>query len=84
MTIPTAVATVMAIVQFAKKLFPKIVQGPVAIVLVILSSIGVTLYKYVTEGLPITFDAFVFCVEVIIASLSAYSLIKVAGGTVTT
>jgi hypothetical protein len=75
-----AIAVVMAAVQFVKKLLPSIVQGAVARVLVILASIVVTLYKFLNEGLPLTFAAITFAVTVIVGALSAYSLVQVAGG----
>ena len=75
-----AIAIVMAIVQFFKKLLPNVVQGTAARVLVILASVGVTLYKFLNEGLPLTFVAITFAVSVIIGALSAYSLVQVAGG----
>jgi hypothetical protein len=76
----SAIAIVMAVVQFVKKLLPSIVQGTVARVLVILTSVAVTLYKFLNEGLPLTFAAITFAVTVIIGALSAYSLVQVAGG----
>ena len=75
-----SIAIVMAIVQFFKKLLPNVVQGTAARVLVILASVGVTLYKFLNEGLPLTFAAITFAVTVIIGALSAYSLVQVAGG----
>ena len=75
-----SIAIVMAIVQFFKKLLPNVVQGTAARVLVILASVGVTLYKFLNEGLPLTFAAITFAVSVIIGALSAYSLVQVAGG----
>jgi len=74
------IAVVMAVVQFFKKLLPNVVQGTAARALVILVSIGVTLYKFLNEGLPLTFVAITFAVSVIIGALSAYSLVQVAGG----
>ena len=75
-----SIAIVIAIVQFFKKLLPNVVQGTAARVLVILASVGVTLYKFLNEGLPLTFAAITFAVTVIIGALSAYSLVQVAGG----
>jgi len=80
MTQIAAIALVMGIVQFFKKLLPNFIQGTAARVLVILASIGVTLYKFLNEGLPLTFAAISFAVTVIIGALSAYSLVQVAGG----
>ena len=80
MSTVSAIAIVMAIVQFFKKLLPNVVQGIAARVLVILASIGVTLYKFLNEGLPLTFAAISFAVTVIIGALSASSLVQVAGG----
>jgi tellurite resistance protein TehA-like permease len=80
MTTAAAIAIVMAIVQFFKKVFPTIVQGTIAIALVFVSSIGVTLYKFLNEGLSLTFVAVTFLVTVVIGAMSAYSLLKVAGG----
>jgi len=80
MTTVSAIAIVMAVVQFFKKLLPNVVQGTAARVLVILASVGVTLYKFLNEGLPLTFAAITFAVSVIIGALSAYSLVQVAGG----
>jgi hypothetical protein len=80
MTTVSAIAIVMAVVQFFKKLLPSLVQGTAARVLVILASIAVTLYKFLNEGLPLTFAAITFAVSVIIGALSAYSLVQVAGG----
>lgn len=80
MTTVAAIAVVMAIVQFLKKAFPQIIQGSVAVVLVILASAGVTVYKFLSEGTPFTFAAITFLVTVIVGAMSAYGLIKVAGG----
>jgi hypothetical protein len=79
-----AVAIVMAIVQFAKKLFPTIVKDVVATVLAVVCSVGVTAYKYLSEGLPFDFSAIMFAVQVIIGATAAYGLIKVASGSGTT
>jgi len=76
----SAIALVMGIVQFFKKLLPCFIQGTAAIVLVVLVSVGATLYKFLNEGLPLTFAAISFAVTVIIGALSAYSLVQVAGG----
>jgi hypothetical protein len=57
-----------------------VVQGVVAQVLVIICSIGVTLYKFISEGLPITLAAITFLVAVYMGAIASYSLIKVAGG----
>ena len=76
MTTVSAIAIVMAVVQFFKKLLPQFVQGTAARVLVVLASVGVTLYKYINEGLPLTFAAISFAVTVIVGALSAYSLLK--------
>jgi uncharacterized membrane protein YfcA len=76
----SAIAIVMAVVQFFKKLLPNIIRGTAARVLVILASIAVTLYKFLNEGLPLTFAAITFAVTVIVGALSAYSLVQVAGG----
>lgn len=78
-----AIAIVMAIVQFAKKLLPAVVQGPIGVALVVIVSAGVTAYKYVAEALPFNFGAITFLVAVIVGAMSAYSLIKVAAGPVT-
>jgi hypothetical protein len=79
MTTISAIAIVMAIVQFVKKALPKLnITGPVAIALTVVASICVTVYKYISEGLPLTFAAIVFCVEVIVGANGAYNLIKVA------
>jgi len=80
MSTVAAIALGVGIVQFFKKLLPNVIAGNVAIVLVILASIAVTLYKFVNEGLPLGFAAIMFLVPVIIGALSAYSLVKVAGG----
>jgi len=84
MTQIAAIALVMGIVQFFKKLLPSFIQGTAAIVLVVLASVAVTFYKFVNEGLPLGFAAVTFLVPVIIGALSAYSLVKVAGGNGTT
>lgn len=84
MTTVAAIAVVMAIVQFLKKAFPQIIQGSVAVIIVVLSSIGVTAYKLISEGTPFTSVAITFLIGVIIGSMSAYGLIKVAGGNKTT
>ena len=76
MSTVSAIAIVMAAVQFFKKLLPSVVQGTAARVLVILASIAVTLYKFLNEGLPLTFAAITFAVTVIVGALSAYSLLK--------
>jgi len=81
MTVAAAVGIVLAIVQFTKaKLLPSIIQGPVAVVFTVLVSVGVTLYKYVAEGLPINFGAIMFCIQVIVGAMGAYGLVKVASG----
>lgn len=80
MTTAAAIVIVMAIVQFFKKLLPLFLQGTAAVVLVVLSSVGVTLYKFLSEGIPFGLDAITFLISVIVGSLSAYSLIKLAGG----
>lgn len=84
MSTVTAIAIVMAIIQFCKKLLPTLVEGTVAMVLVVIASVGVTLYKFIAEGLPITLAALTFLIAVIVGAMSAYSLIKVAtnGGAV--
>lgn len=79
-TTAAAIAIVVAIVQFLKKVLPQFIQGPVAIVLVVLASVGVTAYKFLSEGIPFTLAAITFLISVIVGALSAYSLIKVAGG----
>lgn len=80
MTTVAGIAVVMAIVQFFKKLLPQFVVGATAIVLVVVASAGVTIYKFVSEGVPLGISTITFFVEVIVGALSAYSLIKVAGG----
>jgi len=80
MTTVTAIGVVIAIVQFFKKLLPGVVQGTVAVILVFLSSFGVTAYKFISEGNPLSFAAISFMVSVIVGALSGYSLLKVAGG----
>lgn len=80
MTTIAAIAVVMAIVQFLKKVLPQLIQGPVAVVLVVLSSLGVTAYKFISEATPFTLAAITFLISVIVGALSAYGLIKVAGG----
>jgi hypothetical protein len=80
MTQIAAIALVMGIVQFFKKLLPTFIQGTAAIVLVVLASVAVTFYKFVNEGLPLGFTAVTFLIPVIVGALSAYSLVKVAGG----
>ena len=80
MTTIAAIAVVMAIVQFLKKALPQLIQGPVAVVLVVLASLGVTAYKFLSEGIPFTIAAITFLISVIVGALSTYSLIKVAGG----
>jgi len=77
------IAIVVAVVQFAKKVFP-LIQGTAAVALVIAASVAVTFYKFVNEGLPLGFAAITFLVPVIVGALSAYSLVKVAGGNGTT
>lgn len=79
MTIAIAVAWVMAAVQFVKKVFPAL-AGAAAIVAVVVGSAGITLYKYVGEGLAIDLSAVIFFVQVVIGAIGAYSLIKVASG----
>lgn len=80
MTTVAAIALVVGAVQFLKKLAPDFVQGTVAQVLVIIASVGVTLYKYLSEGLPLTIAAIAFLVAVYAGAIASYSLIKVAGG----
>ena len=84
MTTVAAIAVVMAIIQFLKKAFPQLIQGSVAVILVILSSIGVTAYKFISEGVPFTLAAITFLFSVIVGAMGAYGLIKVAGGNETT
>lgn len=84
MTQVHAIAIVMAVVQFAKKLLPTIIKDVVAMVLTALVAVAVTVFKYVSEGLPINFGAITFLVEVIVGAMSAYSLLTVAGGKKTT
>jgi type IV secretory pathway VirB2 component (pilin) len=79
MTTVSAIAVVMAIVQFVKNIFP-FIQGNTARGLVIIVSVAVTLYKFIGEGLPLNLVAVMFLVCVIVGALSAYSLVKVAGG----
>ena len=83
MTTVAAIAIVVAVDQFAKKVFP-LIQGTAAVALVIAASVAVTFYKFVNEGLPLGFAAITFLVPVIVGALSAYSLVKVAGGNGTT
>jgi type IV secretory pathway VirB2 component (pilin) len=79
MTTISAIAVVMAIVQFVKNIFP-FIQGNIARALVIVVSVAVTLYKFIGEGLPLNLVAVMFLTCVIVGALSAYSLVKVAGG----
>lgn len=79
-TVVAAIAIVTAIVQFLKKWFPRIVQGPVAVALVVLASVGVTAYKFLSEGIPLSFAAATFLVQVIVGVMSGYELIKVVAG----
>lgn len=80
MTVVAAVAIVVAVVQFAKKALPTVVQGAVAVGLVVVVSAGVTAYKHVAEGLPFTIAAITFLVQVIIGAMGAYGLVKAAAG----
>lgn len=78
MTTIQAIAIVMAVVQFAKKVLPTVIQGAVAVALVIVTSVAVTAYKFLAEGLPFTLEVVTFLISVIVGAMSAYSLIKVA------
>lgn len=81
MTVAAAIAIVVAVVQFVKtKLLPTVIQGAVAVVFTVIVSVGVTLYKYVAEGLPIDFGAITFCIQVVVGAMGAYGLVKVAAG----
>lgn len=80
MTQVQAIAIVMAAVQFAKKWLPNVVKDVVATVLTVLVAVAVTLFKFLSEGLPLTFGAITFLMEVIIGAMGAYSLVTVAGG----
>ena len=80
MTTVAAIAIVMSVVQFAKKLLPTVVQGAVGEALVVVVSIGVTAYSYISTGKPLDFGAITFLIAVIVGSMSAYALLKVAGG----
>jgi putative effector of murein hydrolase LrgA (UPF0299 family) len=84
MTTVAAIAVVMAIIQFLKKAFPQLIQGPIAVIFVILFSVGVTAYKFISEGVPFTLAAITFLFSVIVGAMGAYGLIKVAGGSETT
>lgn len=79
MTVPIAIGIVMAGVQFVKKIFPAI-AGVAAVILVVVFSAGVTVYKYINEGIPLNFSAIVFFAEVVIGAMGAYGLIKTAAG----
>lgn len=81
MTVASAIAIVVAVVQFVKtKLFPTAIEGAVAVVFTVAVSVGVTLYKYVAEGIPINFGAITFAVQVVVGAMGAYGLVKVASG----
>lgn len=77
MTIAAAVAFVVTAVQFVKKVFP-FISGKIAIGLVVLASAAVSLYKFLSEGLPLGLDTILFFIQVVIGALGAYSLVKVA------
>lgn len=80
MTIVQAVAIVMAVVQFLKKLLPTIVKDLVATILTILVSVAVVIFKYVSEGLPLDFGTITFLISVIVGAMGAYGLVSMAGG----
>jgi len=80
MTQVQAIAIVMAVVQFLKKWLPNVIKDVVATVLTIAMSVAVTLFKFLSEGLPLNFGAITFLLEVIIGAMGAYSLVTVAGG----
>lgn len=82
MTIIQAAAVVAAIVLFLKeKLIPGIWDklgdiGKFAIT--ILAAAGVTVYKYMTEGLPFNIETIWFFIQVAIAATSGYLALKAA------
>jgi len=76
MTIALAVAFVMTVVQFVKKVIPTI-AGTAATIVVVLASVGVTFYKFFNEALPIGPATLLFFVQVVVGAIGAYSLIKV-------
>jgi len=80
MTVIAAVAVVMAVVQFAKKALPTVIQGAFAVGIVVVASAGVTVYKYIAEGLPFTFAAVTFLIQVVVGAMGAYGLVKAAAG----
>jgi uncharacterized membrane protein len=75
-----AIAIVMAVMQFFKKVLPTIIKDMVASVLTVILSVIVVVFKYVSEGLPLNFGAITFLVEVIVGAMGGYGLLKVAGG----
>ena len=79
-----AIAIVMAVVQFLKKLLPTIIKDLVATVVTVLTAVVVVVFKYVSEGLPLNFGAITFLIEVIVGAMGTYGLITVAGGARTT
>jgi hypothetical protein len=80
MTVPAGIAIVVSIVQFAKKVLPNIVKDAIALIITILASLGVAVYKTLSEGGAFTFQTIVFFVEVLVGAMGAYSLAKVASG----
>jgi len=80
MGIAEMVAVVMAIVEFVKKSFPKLkIEGPIAIVLVALSCVGVVAYDFINQGKAFDIaQALLLVVQVFIGANAGYNLIKVA------
>lgn len=75
-----AIAVVMAVVQFLKKWLPNVIQGAVATTLTLVMSLAVTLFKFLSEGLPLNAGAIAFFFEVVVGAMGGYGLLKVAGG----
>ena len=75
-----AIAIVMAVVQFLKKWLPTIIQGAIATTLTIVMSVAVTLFEFISEGLPLNAGAIAFFFEVVVGAMGGYGLLKVAGG----
>ena len=81
LTVAAAAAIAVAVVQFVKdKVIPGIWDklGDLGkLVVAILASAGVTLYKYIfLEHIPLNFGAITFCAEVIVAATVGYAVLK--------
>lgn len=74
MSVLEGIAAVAVIVQFLKKIFK--LEGPYAVILVVIACIGVTAYKGILEGFG--FSLILFFIQVLVGSMGGYELIKAA------